>query len=362
MTDKEFEEPQVGYGEPQDAVVVRRELRGDEEVVPVHAAPAAPRYSIAELERMAQFAAQSKMFPGCDTPAKVMTLFMVAQAENKHPMQALMEYDLIPGRDGSVRPALKAQAIQARFQERGGRIKWLRSDDKAATAEFHTPKLVQPYTHTYSIEDAYKAGLAGRDNYKRMPKEMLRSRCMSSGIRMVDPGAIMGRYSTVEVSDFMDEGQVEVGATQGTGDTLGVEPAGGPEPTPAQEPDTLPHSVFDQLPEGPGIQAAEREDFKAPWPERPPPGWEEELRTYKNIPRNCTHRGCTALVAYSVVYAKGKHESGEGYNKAIFQCHYARQALAYAMKAAESAETKEEKAELLKVPKLVAKEHYQKWL
>ena len=50
-------------------------------------------------------------FYGFKTKDQVIAVMLVAQAENKHPATVMQEYDIIQGR-----PALKSQAILARFQ------------------------------------------------------------------------------------------------------------------------------------------------------------------------------------------------------------------------------------------------------
>ena len=58
-------------------------------------------------------------FYGFKNKEQVMAVMLVAQAENKHPATVVQEYDIIQGK-----PALKSQAILARFQLAGGTVQW----------------------------------------------------------------------------------------------------------------------------------------------------------------------------------------------------------------------------------------------
>jgi hypothetical protein len=67
-----------------------------------------------EMKGMADAIAKSKLF-GMQTPEQVLALMAIAQAEGLHPAMAARDYHIIQGR-----PALKADAMLARFQSAGG--------------------------------------------------------------------------------------------------------------------------------------------------------------------------------------------------------------------------------------------------
>ena len=54
-------------------------------------------------------------------------------------------------------------------------------------------------------KDATNMDLTSKDNWKRMPKIMLWSRCMSLGARRAAPAAMLGMYETAEASEFMSQ-------------------------------------------------------------------------------------------------------------------------------------------------------------
>jgi hypothetical protein len=63
-------------------------------------------------------------------------------------------------------------------------------------------KRVIENTIKYTYQDAAKAGYLTKDNWKRMLREMLRSRCLIGGIRFVASDCIMGVfYEASEIAD-----------------------------------------------------------------------------------------------------------------------------------------------------------------
>lgn len=164
--------------------------------------------SISDIEKMAMAVASSKLF-GCKSKEEAMALMLVSQSEGVHPMTAVQEFHIIQGR-----PARKAESILARFQKAGGAVNWHTYSDTEVTGTFSHPQGGK-VTVTWNIERARAAGLADRDNYRKFPAPMFRSRCISEGVRTVYPGATGGMYTPEELEDLppataKDMGQAEV--------------------------------------------------------------------------------------------------------------------------------------------------------
>lgn len=63
---------------------------------------------------------------------------------------------------------------------------------------------------SFTWKDAEKQGLTTKDNWKRMPKEMLFSRCLSKGANRVGPDLLLGLYTTEELADvFLNEKDIK---------------------------------------------------------------------------------------------------------------------------------------------------------
>ena len=89
---------------------------------------------IGDIERMASAIAKSGLF-GMKTPEQAVALMLIAQAEGMHPAIAARDYHVIQGR-----PALKADAMLARFQTAGGKVNWEAYTDEAVTGVFSHPQ------------------------------------------------------------------------------------------------------------------------------------------------------------------------------------------------------------------------------
>ncbi|AFV76714.1 hypothetical protein Theos_1690 [Thermus oshimai JL-2] len=157
----------------------------------------AVRWTVEDLEKAARYVVQSGLF-GVRDEVQAVALMLLAQAEGIHPIQAVREYHVIDGR-----PALRADAMLARFLAAGGRVEWHRLDDEAAEATFSHPQ-GGTVRLSWTLEDARRAGLLERrgSNWSRYPRAMLRARLISEGVRTVYPGVIAGIYTPEEVSEF----------------------------------------------------------------------------------------------------------------------------------------------------------------
>ena len=149
-----------------------------------------------EMEQMATAIAASGLF-GMKDKNSVLALMAVAQAEGLHPATAARDFHIIQGR-----PALKADAMLARFQNAGGKVEWKDYADDKVTGVFSHPNGGN-LAVTWTIEQATKIGLVkAGSGWQKFPRAMLRSRCISEGIRSVFPGSVTGFYSPDEVENF----------------------------------------------------------------------------------------------------------------------------------------------------------------
>ena len=149
-----------------------------------------------EMQQMAKAIADSRLF-GLTDVNQVLALGMVAQAEGHAFATAARDYHVIQGR-----PALKADAMMARFQAAGGKVNWDVYTDEKVTGIFSHPN-GGSLSVTWTIDQARSIGLVKPGSgWQKFPRAMLRSRCISEGIRSVYPGSVTGFYSPEEVQDF----------------------------------------------------------------------------------------------------------------------------------------------------------------
>lgn len=149
------------------------------------------------IQVMAKAVAASRLWKTVDTPEKATALMLLCQSEGLHPMTAVRRYDLIQGT-----PTMKAEAQLAEFYQRGGVVKWMTRTAECCEAKFSHPKhCPDGVAIKWTIDDARKAGLAGKDNWKNYPRQMLSARVTAEGVQVVDPGAGLGMLTPEEAID-----------------------------------------------------------------------------------------------------------------------------------------------------------------
>lgn len=169
-----------------------------------------------DITQMAEVAAGSKMF-GFKNPQEAMAIMLLCQAENLHPAVAMRDYHVIQGR-----PALKADAMLARFQQAGGSVNWKDYTDEKVTGVFSHPS-GGSLEVSWSLAQAKSIGIANKDNWRNYPRAMLRARCVSEGIRSVYPGCVVGVYTPEEIQDFKPSKPIDMGIAERVEDTQPVD-------------------------------------------------------------------------------------------------------------------------------------------
>ena len=160
--------------------------------------PATGMMTFADVERLGTAIARSQLF-GIKTPDQAIALMMIAHAEGRHPALAARDYDIIQGR-----PSKKAEAMLRDFLEAGGHVEWhALTDDKAEATFKH--KQGGSVRISWDMARAQRAGLKGKDMYTKFPRQMLRSRCISEGVRTIWPGATSGMYVPEEITTIEHE-------------------------------------------------------------------------------------------------------------------------------------------------------------
>ena len=151
-----------------------------------------------QMRVMAASMAKSGLF-GIKDPDQALSLMMIAVAEGKHPALVARDYNIIQGR-----AAKNAEAMLRDFQGAGGRVDWHELTDKSVSATFSHPQ-GGSVKISWDMERAAQAGLNGKDNWKKFPRQMLRSRVVSEGVRTVWPSATSGLYAPEEMQDIVSD-------------------------------------------------------------------------------------------------------------------------------------------------------------
>lgn len=158
-----------------------------------HRVATAPTFE--QVKEMSKYFANSGLF-GVKTPEQAFSLLMIAESEGMHPARAMQEYHVI-----NNKPSLKAEAMLGRFQVAGGKVKWVEHEDNRVTAEF-THHASGTTSVTWDMDRAKQAGVLGNATWKKYPRQMLRARVISEGVRLSYPACIVGFYAPEELIDL----------------------------------------------------------------------------------------------------------------------------------------------------------------
>lgn len=163
----------------------------------------------AEVWKMAESAAASGMFPGVKDADQAMVLMQICQADGLHPIDAIRRYHVIQGR-----PTMRADAMLAEFQARGGRVTWHTRNDAEVSATFsHPTGGTETIAWDRKTADARKISFdydkntkswKPKHNWTTYPRQMLTARVISEGVRLILPGVVVGVYTPEEAEDFDD--------------------------------------------------------------------------------------------------------------------------------------------------------------
>ena len=158
--------------------------------------------SPAQLQIMAKAVTESGLF-GLKNQNVAFTLMLIAEAEGIPAVKAVQMYSIINGM-----PSLKSTEVQARFQKSGGKLQWIETTEKKAVCKMSHPDGGE-YTSEFSIEMAKQMGLSEKDNWKKMPKQMLMARAITAGVRALYPACLNNMYSDMEAVDMPKEEIIE---------------------------------------------------------------------------------------------------------------------------------------------------------
>lgn len=190
--------------ETQSTALTKPEVSELTEAPPKERSPEEAAYRV--LMHQARTVAESGLF-GMKTAQQALALMLISQAEGRHPALAARDYDIIQGR-----PSKKAEAMLRDFLSAGGTVEWHTLTDTKAEATFAHPQ-GGSVRISWDMERVKKAGMGGKDMYLKYPRQMLRSRVVSEGVRTVYPAATSGMYVPEEVQDIVAERSEKAGTS-----------------------------------------------------------------------------------------------------------------------------------------------------
>lgn len=146
---------------------------------------------------LAKVVVASRMFPAYGAPESALLVLMAGREFGLGAMASLRSFHIIEGK-----PTMSAQAMMARCLEHPScaEFRVVRSEcsNELATVSVRRVGWTTPEIYTWSADDAKRAGLAGRGNWSKYPREMLINRCIAEAARFTWPEVMAGVYAPEE--------------------------------------------------------------------------------------------------------------------------------------------------------------------
>lgn len=133
----------------------------------------------------------------------VMACLLTGRELGIGPMQALRDVYIVNGR-----PCLAATLMVSRVRGRGHQFKTVESTAERAVVQVHRKGETEPEPPVeFTIADAKRAELGGKDNWRHYPKAMLWSRAAAAACRRDAPEALGGVvYTPEEIESIPEDG------------------------------------------------------------------------------------------------------------------------------------------------------------
>lgn len=182
--------------------------------------PAAQEFSA--LMEMADMLVKSQFLPkAINTGPKALAIILAGRELGMPPMLALRSIHIIEGK-----PVLAADSLLGAFKRAGGRAKFGELSEKRAELWLKHPN-GDEHTETFTWEMATKAQLINKDNWKKFPQAMLRSRVITAGLKSLGWEPAAGVYDPEELESLSEAtgGFEEHGGAQQSGSAQRSEPA-----------------------------------------------------------------------------------------------------------------------------------------
>jgi hypothetical protein len=153
---------------------------------------------INEAMQLATLLVASRLLPrSVGTPEAAFAIIATGRELGLTAMQSLRTIHVIEGK-----PTLSADLVAALVKSRRDICTYfmlVESTDRVARYETQRVGEPKPTVMAFTIEEAQRAGVSTKDNWKKYPAAMLRARCITALARAVYPDLAMGVYDEDEL-------------------------------------------------------------------------------------------------------------------------------------------------------------------
>lgn len=119
-------------------------------------------------------------------PHAIAAAILTGQELGLGPMESLRSIHVVEGK-----PTLSAELMLSLAIRAGVKHKWTENTNLAASIRLSRAGQ-EADTFSFTMEDAKRAGLTGKQNWRKYPSAMLRARCLSAALRAYCPDVLGG--------------------------------------------------------------------------------------------------------------------------------------------------------------------------
>lgn len=149
-----------------------------------------------EMRKKAETLIKSGFLPkAIDTPEKAVAIALTGRELGIPMMLAFQEINVIQGK-----PTASAKLQLGLAKRRDPKMDMKVTDDGQTCTVTITRSGTSPVTTSFSMEDAKRMGLAGKDNWMKQPSVMRYCRAVTANLRRTFPDAIGGLYPAEEIA------------------------------------------------------------------------------------------------------------------------------------------------------------------
>jgi len=166
--------------------------------VPEHGLPASLINTMEDLHMFSQAVFKSQLIPGIKNPETAMVRILFGRELGLKEGMSLRKIHVTPKNDIII----ETVALATIAMNQGVRWQILQKDTKGCKLRIYKiDGSIPEHIESFTMEDAKRARLAGKDNYVMYPEEMCYNRCLSKGLKVFDPRIGSGLYTKEEMED-----------------------------------------------------------------------------------------------------------------------------------------------------------------
>jgi len=132
------------------------------------------------------------------SPAELVAIILTGQELGFGAMTAMRSLYVVNGK-----VSMSSESMLAMVAKTGIKFGWSETNTKVATIWMQRWEDEDAFELSFTIEDAKRAGLAGKHIWKSYPAAMLRNRAVSAAVKAYCPDVLMGAYVPEELSSII---------------------------------------------------------------------------------------------------------------------------------------------------------------